>query len=207
LAVSANHHLDANNDKGEAWVWKTVLQLWTFTNEMWEHRNSVLHNTQLESSRVMWEADINDAITKLYEKVDTYSAEDWWYFDVPMGTQLCKLLSLRQQWLVNARILVNKLEQWALIGQMTMNLYYSHLPSVRTVTNASLVEWIGSAWQYIQMNLLTLWHSCTMGPGWKITSHSLWCSISLLYLCCHRRSSYYTWKGCSAMPLECFCLW
>jgi hypothetical protein len=45
LAVSANHHLDANNDKGEAWVWKTVLQLWTFTNEMWEHRNSVLHNT------------------------------------------------------------------------------------------------------------------------------------------------------------------
>jgi hypothetical protein len=47
----------------------------------------------------MQEADINDAITKLYAKVDTYSAEDWGYFDVPLGTS-------RQRWLVNARILV-----------------------------------------------------------------------------------------------------
>jgi hypothetical protein len=31
----------------------------------------------------MREADINDAITKLNEKVDTYSAGDQWYFDVP----------------------------------------------------------------------------------------------------------------------------
>jgi hypothetical protein len=30
----------------------------------------------------MHEANINDAITKLYKKVDTYSAEDWWYFDI-----------------------------------------------------------------------------------------------------------------------------
>jgi hypothetical protein len=42
---------------------------------MWEHRNDVLHNTQLESSRMMRNAEINDAITKLYEKVDTYAAE------------------------------------------------------------------------------------------------------------------------------------
>jgi hypothetical protein len=26
LALSTNHHLEANNDKGEAWVQKTVLQ-------------------------------------------------------------------------------------------------------------------------------------------------------------------------------------
>jgi hypothetical protein len=32
LAMSANHHLEVNNAKGEAWVWKTVLQLWTFTS-------------------------------------------------------------------------------------------------------------------------------------------------------------------------------
>jgi hypothetical protein len=43
---------------------------------MWEHQNSVLHNTQLESSRRMLEADTNDVIMTLYEKVDTYSVED-----------------------------------------------------------------------------------------------------------------------------------
>jgi hypothetical protein len=37
LAVSANCHLEENNDKGEVWAQKTVLQLWAFTHEMWEH--------------------------------------------------------------------------------------------------------------------------------------------------------------------------
>jgi hypothetical protein len=78
LAVSADQHLEENNHKSEVWVRKTVLQLWAFTHEMWEHWNPVLHNMQLESSRIMWEADISDAIMKWYDKVDTYSAENWW---------------------------------------------------------------------------------------------------------------------------------
>jgi hypothetical protein len=48
---------------------------------MWEHRNEVLHNTELKSSRKMRDADINDAIMKLYEKKDTYAAKDRWYFE------------------------------------------------------------------------------------------------------------------------------
>jgi hypothetical protein len=51
---------------------------------MWEHHNDVLHDMQLEVSRAMQDAEINDVITKLHEKVDTYSAEDRWYFDVPL---------------------------------------------------------------------------------------------------------------------------
>jgi hypothetical protein len=35
LAVSANNHLEEDNDKGEAWVRKTVMSLWDFANEMW----------------------------------------------------------------------------------------------------------------------------------------------------------------------------
>jgi hypothetical protein len=76
LAVSANQHLEENNDKGEVWVHKTVMLLWDFAHEMWEHQKSVLHDTKLEASRAMRDAEINDAITKLYEKVDTYSTED-----------------------------------------------------------------------------------------------------------------------------------
>jgi hypothetical protein len=37
LAVSANRHLEENNDKGEVWVRKTVMLLWDFAHEMWEH--------------------------------------------------------------------------------------------------------------------------------------------------------------------------
>jgi hypothetical protein len=37
---------------------------------------SQLSSTQLQVYRAMRDAKINDVITKLYEKVDTYSAED-----------------------------------------------------------------------------------------------------------------------------------
>ncbi len=92
LAISANRHLEENNDKGKDWVCKTVMLLWDFAHGMWEHRNSVLHDTKLKASCAMHEAKINDAITKLYKKVDTYSTEDWWYFDVLLAIQLCKPL-------------------------------------------------------------------------------------------------------------------
>ena len=73
---------------------------------MWEHRNAMLHDAQLEASRAMRDAGINDAITKLYGKVDTYSAEDRWYFDVLLAIRLRKPLRSRRRWLINARILV-----------------------------------------------------------------------------------------------------
>jgi hypothetical protein len=84
------------------------MLLWDFAHEMWENRNSVLHDTKLEASRVMRDAEINDAITKLYEKVNTHSAEDQWYFDVLLAIRLRKPLRSRRRWLVNARILANK---------------------------------------------------------------------------------------------------
>jgi hypothetical protein len=62
---------------------------------MWVHRNEVLHNMQLESSRKMLEADVNDAIMKIYAKVNTYLAEDQWYFDMPLAIRLRKPLRLR----------------------------------------------------------------------------------------------------------------
>jgi hypothetical protein len=112
----------------------------------------------------MREAEINDAITKLYEKVDTYSAEDRWYFDVPLAIRLRKPLRSRRHWLVNARILANKSADQATIGQMTLNQYFTHLPSIRTVRNASF-ERIGSVREYVQTNLLNLFGARTPGPG------------------------------------------
>jgi hypothetical protein len=132
---------------------------------MREHCNSVLHDTQIEFLRKMRDAEINDLIAKLYEKVDIYLAEDWWYFNVPLAIRLRKPLRSRRRWLVNASILVDKSENRASIGHTTMNQYYPHLPSARTVANASLGEQIGCTRQYIQTNLVNLWSSHVMGPG------------------------------------------
>jgi hypothetical protein len=121
-----------------------------------------------------------DAITKLYDKVDTYSAEDWWYFDAPLVIWLCKPLRSCCQWLVNVHILVEKSEQWAMSSQRTLNQYNPHLPSLRTVQNATL-EWIGSVWQYFQTNLLNLWSSQTPGPVEK-KIQLLWFSFTLSLL-------------------------
>jgi hypothetical protein len=139
----------------------------------------------------MREAEINDAITKLYDKVNTYYADDWWYFDMPLAIRLRKPLHSRRRWLVNARILVNKLADRASIGQTMMNQYFAHIPSIWTVRNASL-ERIKSVRGYIQTNLLSLWGSRTPGPGWKLSSRSLWYCISLFYLRWCRRWNYYS---------------
>jgi hypothetical protein len=61
------------------------MLLWDFAHEMWEHRNSVIQDTNLAASRVLREAEINDAITKLYDKVGTYSADDRWYLNMPLA--------------------------------------------------------------------------------------------------------------------------
>jgi hypothetical protein len=157
LAVAANQHLKENNDKHIVWVRKMILQLWEFTHAMWEHRNAVLHDMQLESSQMVQNAETNDAITKLYVQVDVFAAEDRWYFDVPLTIRLCKPLWSRHRWLINARILANKSEQRTTIGQMMLNQHYPHLPSTRTVTNGTL-EWIASARQSIQTSLSNLWN-------------------------------------------------
>jgi hypothetical protein len=170
---------------------KPVLQLWAFAHEMWEHQNSVLHNTPLEFLRRMRDANINNAIVKLYGKVEGYLADDRWYFDVPLAIRLCKLLRLRRQWLVNARILVDKSESRALIGQMMMNQYYPPLPSARTDRNASLGEQIGSAQKYI--------------PGEKsqVAHHD----VVLVYLVSAGagNQAIILDKRSSVMPLKCFC--
>jgi hypothetical protein len=98
--------------------------------------------------------------------VDTYSAEDRWYFDVPLEIRLRKPLRSCRWWLINARILVNKSADRTSLGQMMINQYYAHLLFFQTVRNASL-EQIESVRTYVQMSLLNFMGSRTPGPGWK----------------------------------------
>jgi hypothetical protein len=182
LAVSVNWHLEENNDKGDVWVHKTVMLLWDFAHEMWEYWNSVLHDTKLEASRAMHDAEINDAITKLYEKVDTYSTEDQWYFDVPLAIRLRKPLRSRQCWLVNARILDQT-------DDIEPVLYSSpvHKESSKCV---SWKDWISSR-VCPDESIESIWCPYA-GSRLKIPSHLLWLGMSILHLHWCRQPSYYS---------------
>jgi hypothetical protein len=96
LAVAANPGLPPKNDKGKAWTRKAILELWNFSSEMWEHRNAVLHNAELEASRKIRDADINKEIKKLYDNINSFAAEDRWYFEMPLTLRLKKPLRSRR---------------------------------------------------------------------------------------------------------------
>jgi hypothetical protein len=102
LAIAANSRLKEDSNKGDIWARKTTLQLWEFSWEMWDHRNSILHDTQLESSPKICHAQINKEITKLYAGLDTYKIADHWYFDMPLALWLQKPLRSCRWWLNHA---------------------------------------------------------------------------------------------------------
>ena len=85
-----------------------ILQLWEFSREMWEHCNSILHDSQLKASRKIWDAQINEEIMKLYANIDNYDAANQWYFNLPLALRLRRPLQSRRRWLMNVQILVNK---------------------------------------------------------------------------------------------------
>jgi hypothetical protein len=91
-AIMAHPMTAKSKDQGKNWTRKMILLLWNFANEMWEHQNLILHNHELEASRMIQDTDINDAITKLYANIETYDVADWWYFDMPLAIRLKKPL-------------------------------------------------------------------------------------------------------------------
>jgi hypothetical protein len=64
--------------------------------------------------------------------------------------------------------------------------------SVHSDSSKCVSRRIQSVQRYIQTNLLSLWGSRMPGPGWKLSSHSLWYCISLFYLRWRRRRNYYS---------------
>ena len=99
MAVSAKPKITKSDKEtvelGRDWSRKVILQLWEFGGQMWKHRNSILHDPKIDDSRQMKSVAVNAAIIKLYAEVDTYAAEDCWYFEMPLAFRLCKLLRSR----------------------------------------------------------------------------------------------------------------
>jgi hypothetical protein len=68
-AIMAHPVTAKSKDQGKNWTLKMILLLWNFADEMWEHRNAILHNHELEALRMIRDADINNVITKLYANI------------------------------------------------------------------------------------------------------------------------------------------
>jgi len=145
IATSANpkfkpsKHFTKASDLGRNWGRQALLQLWNFAEEMWEHRNNVLHDTSIEASRMIRDAEINKEIEHLYDQVETFASEDRWYFEtLPLALRLRKPLRSRRRWLVNARVLAAKSGYRATIGQTQLTAYFQVIQSHRVVTDNSL---------------------------------------------------------------------
>ena len=155
-AVMVNPRTAQFKGKGKNWSRKAILLLWTFAADMWEHRNAVLHNHELEESRKIRDADINDEIKKLYAQVESYAAKDRWYFEMPLVLRLRKPLRSRRRWLVNARMLAAKSNDRINIGQTPLTTFFQPVPSTRNVVTRTLGPAISTATEYVQTTLFNL---------------------------------------------------
>jgi hypothetical protein len=140
-------------DTARTWARQVLLHLWDFAFEMWDHRNKVLHDRQLESSRVIRDEEVNDAITKLYGQVDSFAAEDRWYFEMPLALRLRKPLRSRKRWLTLARVLASKSGERVFVGQTPLTAFFQFLRNHRRVLNASLEPVIEPVRQLVQTSL------------------------------------------------------
>jgi hypothetical protein len=168
LAVAANPNIQDKKDKdgkpidpmdtARTWARVVLLELWDFAFELWDHRNKVLHDTQIESSRAIRDEEINDEITKLYERVESFAAEDRWYFDkMPLAIRLRKPLRSRRRWLALARVLAAKSEDRIYIGQAPLTAFFQTIQDHRRVLNTSLEPVIRPVRNLLQTTLLSAW--------------------------------------------------
>ena len=109
-AVAAHHKFGYDTTKnaveqGQTWARRTIHQLWEFGQEMWHDRNRMLHDPKGEDTQAMKSAAVDVAITKLYENVDSYAAEDRQFFDFPLALRLRKRLRSKRRWLALAKTL------------------------------------------------------------------------------------------------------
>ena len=118
-------------DLGSLWARKTINLLWEFAHDMWIHRNSFLHDPTNTDCCNMKGAAVNAEITALYDKVDSYSAQDRWHFDMPLALRLRTPLRSRRRWLALTKILTAKSTNIDPRGQSRLTTYFQVVQNLR----------------------------------------------------------------------------
>lgn len=131
-------------EAADNWMRKLLLHLWEFGYAMWEHRNNVLHDAQLEASRRIRDAAMNEEIIKLYGNANKYAAQDRWLFEqMPLALRLKKPRRSRKRWLTLARVLAARSEHRAnnIPGQSLIRHYFARVRQApRTAQSLTLPD-------------------------------------------------------------------
>jgi len=64
---------------------------------MWEDWNKKLQDSSLVDCQKVKGAALDAEIQRMYDKVDSYAAEDRWHFDLPLALRLKKPLRSQQR--------------------------------------------------------------------------------------------------------------
>jgi hypothetical protein len=122
----------ASLDAGKTLARKSITHLWYFAHEMWTHHNSTLHNSALPDCPQMKGADVDANITTLYNKVDSYAAENRWCFDLHLALRLHTPLRSCRQWLTLTRVLIDKSTNYNSRGQTKLTTFFQVLSPWRS---------------------------------------------------------------------------
>jgi hypothetical protein len=117
---------------GKTWARNSISHLWEFAHEMWIHHNSTLHNSALPDCHQMKGTTVDADITTLYNKVDSYAAEDRWRFDLPLALHLCTPLQSHHRWLILTRVLIDKSNNHDSRGQSKLTTFFQVLSPWRS---------------------------------------------------------------------------
>jgi hypothetical protein len=97
---------------GSRKTWKRYLveiikKLWLITWDMWEHRNSILHNTENVHSQTQ-EAYLNKKMCKLYSPAMRYLAHspDNYLLGIPISNLIRKSYAYKKNWANTAEIAI-----------------------------------------------------------------------------------------------------
>ena len=84
-----------------------IKKLWLIAWDMWEHRNSILHNTENVHSQTQ-EAQLNKKMCKLYSAAIRYLAHspDNYLLGIPISNLIRKSYAYKKNWANSAKIAI-----------------------------------------------------------------------------------------------------
>ena len=84
-----------------SWLTKVIKAIWTFTDTMWTHRNSILHGKEIQAKTIR-ESSVNQQIVNFYGAQADFASTDRVIFDLPLHARLSLSFRSKKHWLVLA---------------------------------------------------------------------------------------------------------
>ena len=81
-----------------SWLTKVIKAIWTFTDTMWTHRNSILHGKENQAKTIR-ESSVNQQIVNFNGAQADITSTDRVIFDLPLDARLSLSFWSKKHWL------------------------------------------------------------------------------------------------------------